>query len=87
MVDPFHILVVGLDVNFVVGANMNVSVGCNFLYKQLKRYIFTLRIFGRTATSDTVDLIPEEYEFTFYILGTLGLRAGISVEIKAGLFP
>lgn len=85
MVDPFHILLFGLDVNFVVGANMNVSVGCNFLYQQLKRYIFTLYVYAETATSDTVDLIPEEYEFTFYILGTLGLRAGISVEIKVGL--
>jgi hypothetical protein len=85
MVDPFHILLFGLDVNFVVGANMNVSVGCNFLYQQLKRYIFTIYVFAETATSDTLDLKPEEYEFTFYIMGTLGLRADISVEIKVSL--
>jgi hypothetical protein len=85
-VDPFHIIVFGLDVNFVVGANMNVSVGCNFSYQQEKRYIFTMYLNAKTAASDTVDLKPEEYNFTFYILGTLGLRAGISVEIKVGLF-
>ncbi len=85
-IDPLHIIVFGLDVNFVVGANMNVSVGCNFSYQQEKRYIFTMLINAQTATSDTVDLIPEQYNFTFYILGTLGLRAGISAEIKVGLF-
>lgn len=85
-VDPFHILVFGLDINFVVGAKMNVSVGCDFSYQNAKRYIFAVNVFAGTATSDTVDIIPEQYDFRFYIMGTLGLRAGISLEIKVGLF-
>lgn len=85
-IDPFHIIVFGMDVNFVVGAKMNVSIGCNFSYQNEKRYIFSLYLNARTATSDTVDLKPEQYDFTFYIMGTLGLRAGISIEIKVGLF-
>lgn len=85
-IDPFHIVVFGMDVDFVVGAKMNVSIGCNFSYESEKRYIFSLYINAQTATSDTIDLRPEQYNFTFYIMGTLGLRAGISVEIKVGLF-
>ena len=85
-VDPFHILVFGLDINFVVGAKMNVSVGCDFSYQNAKRYIFTVNVFANTATSDTIDIIPEQYDFRFYIMGTLGLRAGISLELKVGLF-
>ncbi|HPW40014.1 MAG TPA: InlB B-repeat-containing protein [Bacillota bacterium] len=85
-IDPFHIVVFGMDVDFVVGAKMNVSIGCNFSYESEKRYIFSLYINAQTATSDTIDLRPEQYNFTFYIMGTLGLRAGISVELKVGLF-
>jgi uncharacterized repeat protein (TIGR02543 family) len=85
-IDPFHIVVFGMDINFVVGAKMNVSIGCNFSYQNEKRYIFSFYINARTATSDTIDLKPEQYDFKFYIMGTLGLRAGISVEIKVGLF-
>lgn len=85
-VDPFHIIVFGMDVNFVVGAKANVSIGCNFSYQNEKRYIFTLYLGAQTATSDTIDLKPEQYDFTFYIMGTLGLRAGISVDLKVGLF-
>ena len=31
-VDPLHILVFGLSVDFVVNADVNVSLGCTFTY-------------------------------------------------------
>lgn len=85
-VDPFHILVCGVKVSFVVSAKMNISLGCDFYYENAKRYIFNIQIFSKKRSNDTINLVEEKYQFTFYVMGTLGLRAGIRLEVCAGLF-
>ena len=85
-VDPFHILAYGLEVDFVVSANLNVALGMTFQYENLKRHSFSLSVKSKQADSDTVDLSTNGYQFDFYVMGHLGLRAGIRAKATVGLF-
>lgn len=80
------IVVVGVSLDFVVAANVNITVGMSFEYATAKRYNFSLMIFHKKSSSNTINLEPEHYQFDLYAMGTLGLRAGIRLEIYAGLF-
>lgn len=51
-VDPFHILAYGLQVDFVVSANLNVALGMTFQYENFKRHSFTLSLKSKKADSD-----------------------------------
>ena len=85
-VDPFHILCYGIDAEFVVSANLYVTMGMTFEYGVAKRYNFSLMLFHGTVTNETIDLETEHYQFDFYVMGTAGIRAGIEFEIAMGLF-
>ncbi len=85
-IDPFHILVAGLTLEFVVNADVNLSIGSQFDYTKGTRYVFTLLLFAKQSTSDQLDLVDETYNFNFYVMGTLGLRAGIVARVELGLF-
>lgn len=85
-VDPFHVLAYGLDVKFLVSANMNVALGMTFQYENLKRHSFTLTVFDMDAESETIDLSTNGYQFDCYVMGALQMRAGILAKATAGLF-
>lgn len=85
-VDPFHILVFGISADFVVKANVYITLGMTFEYGNAKRYNYSLMLFHKRSTSETIDLETENYEFTFYVMGTLGFRVGVEFEIAVGLF-
>ncbi|MEG1577971.1 MAG: InlB B-repeat-containing protein, partial [Oscillospiraceae bacterium] len=85
-VDPFHILVFGISADFVVSANMYITIGMTFEYANAKRYNFSLMLFHKQTTNETIDLEEEHYQFDFYVMGTLGIRAGIELEVGVGLF-
>lgn len=73
-------------VDFVVSANVNVALGSNFEYRNGTRYCFWAYVDAKEAGSDQVSLMDETYKFQFYVVGTLGLRAGIRLEVAVGLF-
>ncbi|QJD85646.1 S-layer homology domain-containing protein [Cohnella herbarum] len=80
------IIEIEFTVNLVISMNPNLTVGIDFNYKSAKRYSVTVRVLSGSGSSDTVSLSGDgEYQFKFYVLGTLGLRAGIQVELKAGI--
>ena len=85
-VDPFHILCYGIGADFVVSANMYVTLGMTFEYGVAKRYNFSLMLFHKKSTNETIDLQEAHYQFNFYVMGTLGVRAGIELEVAIGLF-
>lgn len=85
-VDPFHILAYGVNCSFVTRANLNVSLGCAFEYEIGRRYSYVVELFHKKATSNTINLVDERYELEFYVMGTMGLRAGIRLEVELGLF-
>lgn len=80
------VIQVKISADFVVSVNINVALGSNFEYKNGTRYIFWVKIKDEKAGSDTVALMDEVYNFQFYCLGMLGIRAGIKLELAVGLF-
>ncbi|MGE6667117.1 InlB B-repeat-containing protein [Paenibacillus xylanexedens] len=82
----FGIVEVKFEAEFVVSAQVNLTMGADFYYKMAKRYSVTLRVLSFSGSSNTVSLPGDgDYQFTFYVMGTLGLRAGIHMEVKAGI--
>ncbi|WP_162309378.1 InlB B-repeat-containing protein [Cohnella abietis] len=82
----FSIIEVNFSAEFVVSANVNLTIGADFNYTTAKRYSATVRVLSFTGTSSTVSLPGDgNYQFTFYVMGSLGLRAGILLELKAGV--
>ena len=79
------IIDIEVKLEFVVYANMNISIGMSYWYKKCK----TIRILsegnGSWLTSDTIDLCEEQYELTAYAMGTLGLKAGVRLTVAVGL--
>ena len=80
------IIVVGVQGDFVISAKVNIMLGMSFQYSVAKRYTFTLNVFSKTSSSNCVDLTKSNYQFDMYVMGTLGLRAGIRLTVYAGLF-
>jgi len=85
-IDPLCILAYGISADFVVSANLYVTIGMTLEFSTAKRYNFSLLLFARDCTSETVDLEETKFEFVFYVMGTIGVRAGIELEIAVGLF-
>ncbi|MGQ8874138.1 InlB B-repeat-containing protein [Paenibacillus sp. TSA_86.1] len=82
----YGIIEVKFEAEFVVSAQVNLSIGADFYYKSAKRYSVTLRVLSFSGSSNTVSLPGDgDYQFTFYVMGTIGLRAGIHMELKAGI--
>jgi hypothetical protein len=71
--------------DFVVGGQINVALGCDYEYKAGNRYSFRVDVLHRNAESSTSKLITEENSFQLYVLGKLGLRAGIRLSIAVGI--
>ncbi len=80
------IVEVNFTAEFVVSANVNLTIGADFNYTTAKRYSATVHVLGFRGTSNTVSLPGDgNYQFTFYVMGTIGLRAGVLLELKAGV--
>ncbi len=85
-VDPLHILAYGIDVDFVVSANLNVALGITYQYEKSKRHTFTLYLMSGNASNNTIDLGINGYQLDLYVMGHIGLRAGIRAKVTLGLF-
>ena len=81
-----HIFCWEIKGSFVVSANLNVSIGMSYEYVTKKQYNFSVRVKARTSTNQTIDLITPHYDFNFYVVGMLGIRAGLRLEMYVGLF-
>lgn len=80
------IIAVSIDVDFVVKVDACVAVGFDFDYITGKRYTYTIDVFAGKVYNDTVQLIEDAYEFDFYVMGRLAVRAGLEFEFKVGVF-
>lgn len=84
---PEYGIMVGIQANFVVRADLNIALGSNLEYEVGKRYNFWFRVglFRPTSGSSTMDLIDEHFAFQFYVMGKLGLKAGVRVKLYAAI--
>lgn len=80
------IINVRITTSFVVSVDMKVALGMEFEYISGDRYCFWLRIKDKDAGSDTIRLIDQKSTFQFYVMGAVGVRAGVKIEIAVGLF-
>ena len=80
-----HIFCWQIKGSFVVSVNMAVAMGMDFEYTTRKRYNFSVRVKAKTSTNETIDLITPNYTFNFYVIGTIGVRAGMRLEMYVGL--
>ncbi|MFC4306060.1 InlB B-repeat-containing protein [Cohnella boryungensis] len=86
-----HLLLGLLHINFkgsfVISMNPNIALGIGFSYESAKRYTASFKLSEGSPSFGTVDLPGDgTYNFYFYVMGTLGLKAGIRLELAAGLF-
>lgn len=80
-------LVIGVETDFVVRTDMSIAIGSSLSYEVGKRYSFWFKIglFEPTAGSDTMDLLDEQFHFRFYVMGKLGVKAGIKAKVYVGI--
>lgn len=80
-------LIIGIQGNFVVRADMNIAIGSNLEYEVGKRYNFWFRVglFKPTSGSSTMDLIDERFAYQFYVMGKLGVKAGVRLKLYAAI--
>ncbi len=83
----FYGIAIGTEIKFVVRADMSLAIGSNLQYEVGKRneFWFKIGLFKPSAGSSTMDLLDEHFAFQFYVMGRLGLKAGINAQIYVGL--
>ncbi len=80
-------LAFGVEMNFIIRADMSIAIGSNLEYEVGKRYNFWCKIglFKPTAGSSTMDLLDERFAFQFYVMGKMGLKSGVRAKLYVGL--
>lgn len=80
-------VMIGIQGKFMVRADLNLAIGSNLQYEVGKRYNFWFRIglFKPTSGSSTMDLIDESFAFQFYVMGKIGIKAGVRMKIYAAI--
>ena len=79
------ILAIKLSVNFIVRADVNLTMGTDLEYEVGKRYNFWVKIFSGTSGSSETDLLDERFGFQFYIMGYIGVKAGFKIDVAIGI--
>ena len=82
---PLPIVAIKVKGDFVVQVKASVSVGFKFEYMNAKRYVYHINVFAGQISNDVIDIQEETYEFTFYAMGHLGIKAGVELEIHIGI--
>lgn len=83
----FYGLVIGVEADFIVRTDMSIAIGSNMEYEVGKRYTFWFKIglFQPSAGNSSMDLIDEQFAFQFYVMGRLGIKAGVQTKLYVGL--
>ena len=81
---PFGIPLININftVAFVVDMDAALSIGFDFKYLEGTRHVLTVRLKDRSTYSDTIDLVEKTYQFCFYSMGRVHLRAGIEISFS-----
>lgn len=81
---PFGIPLINISfsVDFVIDMDASISVGFDFQYIEGKRHVFTVSVKDRDVYADTIDLKEKTYQFCFYSMGRIGMKAGIEMDFS-----
>ncbi len=81
----YYGVAVGFTVFLVIKAKVNIAIGSEIEYLVGKRYAFYFDIVKGTSGSSVTDLLDEKFSFKFYVMGNLGIRAGVELQIRGGI--
>ncbi len=84
-IDPLHILAFSISADFVVSANLYITMGAKFEVGEAKRYTYNISVKEKKVTSTETDLEKQNLTFEFYVFGTAGIKVGIELELAVGL--
>ena len=78
---------IGVSADFIVRMDMSIAIGSDLEYEVGKRYNFWFKIglFKPSAGSSTMDLLDEHFAFRFYVMGKIGVKAGVQAKLYAGI--
>ncbi|MBQ3934917.1 MAG: InlB B-repeat-containing protein, partial [Clostridia bacterium] len=98
-IDPAGIIHVGLKINFNIGMKINAMIGAGITYENAKcySYHFRAKIWGGGDEYKTKNLSGENYSSVtdikestfradFYAFGMVGVRMGVSLDLRVGIF-
>jgi len=78
---PFEIPLINISfkADFVVKIDASISIGFDFEYVEGTRYVFTVDVKAGEVRSNTIQLQEKAYQFCFYAMGRIGLKAGVEL--------
>ena len=98
-IDPAGIIHVGMKINFNVSMKINAMIGAGVSYENAKHYSYAFlakiwgggpELNGNQVGSDPlgsdVKELANEFRADFYAFGMIGLRAGVSLDLRVGIF-
>lgn len=97
-IDPCGIIHVGMKINFNVSLKINAMIGAGISYENEKLYSYAFRakiwgggdeyhqIGGFKEGSSVTDIKTSCFRADFYAFGMIGLRAGVSLDLRVGVF-
>ncbi|MBQ4069708.1 MAG: InlB B-repeat-containing protein [Lachnospiraceae bacterium] len=83
----FNIKVVSIRLSgdFVVKANVNLSICADAEYKVGKRYSFWFKLLDRRSGRNETDLVDETFGFKFHVMGVIQLYATVEMSVDIGI--
>ena len=75
------VVTLGVELRLVVTVDAVVSLGIEFYNKQCKKTVYKIHVLKGKCDCETVEIIPPELDFKFYVMGFLEIRAGFEVEL------
>lgn len=80
-------IAVAVTGDFVIRADVNIALGTNLEFEIGKRYSFWFKfgLFSPSSGTDTMDILDERFAFDFYVMGQLGLKAGVRANLRVGI--
>ena len=98
-VDPMGIIHIGLKIRLTVGFKINCMIGAGISYENAKEFSYhfrakiwgggdeyTSKSLGSESGSSVKDIKTPNFRADFYAFGMLGVRAGVSIDLRVGVF-
>jgi len=98
-VDPMGIIHIGLKIRLTVGFKINCMIGAGISYENAKEFSYHFRAkiwgggdeyknksLGSESGSSVKDIKTPNFRADFYAFGMLGVRAGVSIDLRVGVF-
>ncbi|MBR4208604.1 MAG: InlB B-repeat-containing protein, partial [Lachnospiraceae bacterium] len=86
-VDPWHLVEVSVGAYLVVSIKVNALMGVSLSYEHLKKFTYHIDVTwrGKTCKEEETELVRPTFRADFYSFGMIGVRAGVSLDLRVGI--